>query len=423
MLMNNDFNNIYNDSQQRAKWVYARLHDELNNAKTIYVGGTGAVGEARFLCKLFANVIFVDDYKAGSQLFERPVISTGKFAKQVTREDFLINNCSGIQGFNHFYRQSLSLNIPYCNVVEALATFYSKGMVMKFAGLNAVYGPAFHQHTYENIDRYAALRQRFTDPLSLKTFDNLINYRLTGNPYLLSSTAVGHNWGTIGHDSYVLNAQFFTLTENEVFIDAGALDGKTSEYFLNSVNGKFDRIVMFEPATESAKKCQLMVDKLDKEFPESDIARKINIVESGLYNRTGMLPLALSLFDTDLTNLHGELPQSAHIIETGLSKAFVEPGEEYKVINVPITTLDNYLGKDPATFIKFEIEGSEVAALEGATETILRNKPKMALSIYHRPQDLELMMDYVKDLSLDYKIALRAHNPNTPDAIVMYCWI
>ncbi len=81
------------------------------------------------------------------------------------------------------------------------------------------------------------------------------------------------------------------------------------------------------------------------------------------------------------------------------------------------------MGDSPVTFIKFEIEGSEVAALHGAINTIKKNRPKLALSIYHRPQDLELIMEFVDGLELGYKYALRAHNPYCPDAIVLYCWI
>lgn len=412
----------YQASQQQAERVYSTLLNEMQGARTIYLGGTNAVGEAGFMCSLFPSLVLVDDYKAGVELFGRRVISTEEMARQARPHDFLVNNCTSVAGFNHFSRQADSLGIPMCSIVEALAPHYSSGVVMKFAGMSAVYGPAFHQHTFQNLEKYAKLRARFKDKLSLRTFDDLINYRLTGDPSLLCRVAVGHQFGTIQHDSYVLNSQFFSLSDHEVFIDAGALDGATSEHFIRSVKGDFERIVMFEPAAESAQKCHDLVNSLDQEFSGKKIKSKIDIVKSGLYGHNGELSLAMSLFDQDLTKLYGVLPQSAHILDTGLSSAFVKKGEEYNVIKVPVIKLDDYMGSDPATFIKFEIEGSEVSALQGATETILHNKPKMALSIYHRPQDLELIIDYVEGLEIDYKIALRAHNPYTPDAIVLYCW-
>lgn len=411
----------YQESQTQAERVYSVLLDEISHARTIYVGGTKAEGEAEFLCRLYPSLIFVDDYKSGTTLFGHNVISTAEMAKNANSQDFLINNCLTPAGFNHFSRQAESLGIPSCTVVEALAPHYKNGVVMNFWGLNSVYGPAFHIHTFNNLQDYVDLRKSFIDKLSLHTFDNLINYRLTGNPNLLHSIAVGHNFGTLRHDSYILNSQFFSLSENEVFVDAGALDGASSGFFIESVNGNFDRIIMFEPSSENAEKCRKFIENTEKKYPK--VKNKIDIIESGLYDRKGNLSFTLSLFDQSITQSHGIKPESAHIIETGLSSAFVEKGNEYNVVQVPVIRLDDYIKESPVTFIKFEIEGSEVAALEGSTKTILKNKPKLALSIYHRPQDLELIINYVKDLNLGYKMALRAHNPWCPDAIVLYCWI
>ena len=421
----------WHESKLQAERVYGSLLKELENARTIYVGGPRVnidarmqpSGEAEFLCKLYPSLVFVDDGMAGETLFGKNIISTKELAKKASSADFLINCALYYSGFNHFSRQTDSLGIPGCSVAEVLAAHHAKGIVMNFSGLTSVYGPAFHVHTFRHLEKYASLRHHFYDKLSLRTFDNLINYRLTGNQNFLYSIAVGHNYGTLRHDSYLLNAQFFTLSDNEVFIDAGAFDGESSKFFIESVNGKFDRVIMFEPFSESVQKCRATIDAMERIFPGSK--DKIEIVEAGLYDRRGSLALSPTLFDQDVTERVGTKPNSAHLIDTGLSDAFVEKDNEYNIIQVPIVTLDECLndGKDRCTLIKYEIEGSEVAALDGAKKTILNNKPKMALSIYHRPQDLELIIDYVTDLGLGYKMALRAHNPWVPDAIVLYCWI
>ena len=46
----------------------------------------------------------------------------------------------------------------------------------------------------------------------------------------------------------------------------------------------------------------------------------------------------------------------------------------------------------------------------------------MALSIYHKPEDLHTIPDFVNGLDLGYRYALRQHNPLVPDATVMYCY-
>lgn len=423
MEMTSNKPSVYEDSLKKAERVYTSLLKEIENSDNIYVGGIKAEVEAEFLAKIYPSLIFVDDYRVGSKFLGREVISTNEMAKRVRSSDFLINNCITVNGFNHFRRQAESLGIPSCSLVEVLAPHYKNGMVMDFPGMISVYGPSFHDYSFRNIDTYYRIREYLEDNLSLRTFDSLINYRLTGDPNFLYSVAVGHNYGSIRHDSYILNAQFFNLSDNEVFIDAGALDGTSSRFFVESVGGDFKKIIMFEPSSESVKRCQETIEAMDVNFPGKSIKDKIEIAELGLYNYEGTLKLAKSLYSKEVTEKHGEMPQSAHIIDTGISSAFVEDGDQYNITEVPITTLDSYIGENKVTFIKFEIEGSEVAALEGATKTIKRNKPKMALSIYHRPQDLELIIDYVRNLQDGYKFALRAHNPYCPDAIVLYCWI
>jgi len=412
----------YQECKTRAERVYSHLLDELRSAHTVYAAGTIAKGEAEFLCQLYPALIFVDDYKTGLTLHGRPVISAAQLSKVAGPQDFLIINCLTRSGFEHFQRQAWSLNLRHCAVVEALAPHHQAGMLMRFSGATAVYGPAFHWHTLQHLDLYASLRQRFADELSQRTFDNVIRYRLTGHPALLQEVAVGHNGGGLRHDAYILNAQFFTIGEDEVFIDAGALDGESSRWFIEQVQGRFERVVMFEPSPQSAQMCHDTVVALARRYP--GIGAKVDIVRSGLYDRQGTLSFTQSLFDQAVTQHMGVMPQSAHILDTGLSSTFTAQGQEYQVVEVPVTTLDAYLngGQDRCTFIKMEIEGSEVAALDGARQTILKNRPKMALSIYHRPQDLELIMDYVENLGLGYRTALRAHNPLCPDAIVLYCW-
>jgi FkbM family methyltransferase len=55
---------------------------------------------------------------------------------------------------------------------------------------------------------------------------------------------------------------------------------------------------------------------------------------------------------------------------------------------VQIITLDEALRDVAPTYIKFDIEGSELDALEGGKETIKRRRPKLAVCVYHAPDHL-----------------------------------
>ena len=53
-----------------------------------------------------------------------------------------------------------------------------------------------------------------------------------------------------------------------------------------------------------------------------------------------------------------------------------------------MVTLDEALSGEGPTYIKFDIEGSELDALDGGRETITRYRPKLAVCVYHLPDHL-----------------------------------
>lgn len=58
-----------------------------------------------------------------------------------------------------------------------------------------------------------------------------------------------------------------------------------------------------------------------------------------------------------------------------------------------------------------DIEGYELAALEGAINTIKRTPPQMVISAYHKLEDLWTIPLYIKNIDKNYRIYLRHHSP------------
>ena len=56
------------------------------------------------------------------------------------------------------------------------------------------------------------------------------------------------------------------------------------------------------------------------------------------------------------------------------------------------------------TFIKMDIEGSEYNALLGARETIVKDRPKLAVSIYHKKEDIWTLPSLILEMVPDYKL-------------------
>ena len=77
------------------------------------------------------------------------------------------------------------------------------------------------------------------------------------------------------------------------------------------------------------------------------------------------------------------------------------------------------LGAEKITFIKMDIEGSELRALKGAKKTIIRDNPKLAICIYHKPWDVYEIAEYILSIVPDYKLFIR-HYDYYPQETVLY---
>ena len=72
---------------------------------------------------------------------------------------------------------------------------------------------------------------------------------------------------------------------------------------------------------------------------------------------------------------------------------------------VPLTTIDKLVAElqlPRVDFIKMDIEGAEMPALEGARDTVRRFHPRMAISVEHRPTDPDQIPGIVHGLWPDY---------------------
>lgn len=225
------------------------------------------------------------------------------------------------------------------------------------------------------------IRSLFVDDISREVFSKLIEKYKEGN-FDFSDAC--------NEDSIYFNSIFCNeLREDEVYVDAGAFDGKTLVDFIFFVKGKYKKIYAFEP---DAANCFL----LNKEFAD---CRSTVVAQLGLSNVDGE-----AVFDARGT-------QSSKIVAGSdeLEKGF------FTKINT--TKLDTYV-KEPVTFIKMDIEGGEYNALVGAREIIKEQRPKLAISVYHNDDDLIRIPLLIHELVPEYKFYLRHHTPFNVDTVL-----
>lgn len=77
-----------------------------------------------------------------------------------------------------------------------------------------------------------------------------------------------------------------------------------------------------------------------------------------------------------------------------------------------VTDIDSVVGETKIGFIKMDIEGCELEGLHGAEATIKRDYPVLAISAYHKKEDLIVLPKYIQSLENDewgYKLYLLHH--------------
>lgn len=90
---------------------------------------------------------------------------------------------------------------------------------------------------------------------------------------------------------------------------------------------------------------------------------------------------------------------------------------------VPGIRLDDFVagqGLERVDMIKMDIEGAEQEALEGGAETIRRHHPKLALCVYHKPEDMHRLLSMAEEMHPGYRFYLRHYEPGGIGETVLY---
>jgi FkbM family methyltransferase len=89
--------------------------------------------------------------------------------------------------------------------------------------------------------------------------------------------------------------------------------------------------------------------------------------------------------------------------------------------SVLVMKLDNLVGQNSINYIKMDIEGAEAEAIEGLYNTIKSQKPHLAISVYHKPDDLwEIPLKIQRLFPDTYNSHIRVYGHQTFDT-VLYC--
>jgi FkbM family methyltransferase len=217
-----------------------------------------------------------------------------------------------------------------------------------------------------------------SDEKSRQVFLSLLNFRISLSPLDLPNP---------GYEQYYPGG-FWKLSEDETYVDVGAYDGDTLLQFLRHIKGKFRKYIALEPDSISYGK---LVKNIPKEYQGKIVA----------------LPMGAGAEDGEVAfSMSGEVDSS--IMDCGSER-------------IRIVALDELCKNEKVTTIKMDVEGYEPEVLEGSTDIIKKQKPKLTVCLYHRPPHLWQLPIQVAGYNRGYKLYMRHHGPEIYDTILYAC--
>jgi FkbM family methyltransferase len=178
-------------------------------------------------------------------------------------------------------------------------------------------------------------------------------------------------------DRFFIPEIIAVLSDAETLLDGGAHHGVVIDAFLRHTKGRFRRIVAVEPDPINRGHLGENLQKLaagDARIVIDDCA----------------------LFDTEGEAVfHSGLDYASQISGTGNMRVRTRPIDVF--------------GLSP-TFIKLHLEGAELAALKGAKQTLLQQRPIVAMTIYHNDDGVWRTAGWLMEMLPDYRFLFRNHS-------------
>ncbi len=241
-------------------------------------------------------------------------------------------------------------------------------------------GDVFDMDFYiSNKSRLENVYSKLADDASRECFKALVNYKLSGRIEYLRSCEV-----TPDEADGILGP----FADGSSFIDLGAYRGDTLLRFTQMFSA-FSSATAVEPERHSFKKLTECA---------AGLSIPVTCVNALISDTCGTAMI---------TSSRGR----------GTRAAKADTGHEIAKV-----TVDSFEDSKTAGFIKFDVEGSELSALEGAVNTISSRKPQMKIACYHKSADLFEIPEKVFSINDDYKLYMR-HTPCIPGWDVDYYFL
>lgn len=335
-----------NPNDVRPKYVFGTNHEAIEIAQQVEICG------------------FVDDLKSEKEFYGLPVICSIDLPKDALVVIVALMRPITLQ------KKLQRLGVEYLHSIA----------LMRFSPLKLTqpwFWKGFDQDFSENLSFYEHFDQLLADERSVKTFQKLINFRLTGNlSYIAEFT---------DQQSRQYFESFLNLKNGDSFVDIGGFDGQTAIEFARRCPG-YSAIHLFEPETNNMVIARQACSKLEH----------IHFYPYGLSNQSQVLSIKSG----------------------GSTSQVVAQGQgDY---DIEVRRLDDVLRDKKVSFLKMDIEGAEQKALLGCASIIQSQSPTLAICVYHQGNDIRVIYQTVMAMNTNYRVYLRHYTEGIVETVLFF---
>lgn len=350
----------------KLDYNFKRLIDILENKPFIIFGTTKYSEIIASFAKSKGNLsyYFIDDFKSGGML-------DGVKILHIDEADKNLPVFSGVIEGRNKQVHELLINTGFRNVFSYLWLNASNKIEFPV--------PFWDNNKTDiesNFSKYCLLFDLLHDDLSRLTLSDLLYFRYTND--FVNTSFQYRLWDQYWEKEFI---NFDTLSS---FLDGGSYDGLTTLHF-SKLASSASRFFVFEPYGESMKIVKKNLDQLSG----------VSYFQEALYSDSKPRPFSTS---------------------SNSANSVVTDGDTC----VPCISIDKALNGEQVDMIKLDIEGAEPEAIKGATNTILKDHPILAISVYHNQSHFWLIPELVLGIRNDYYLYLRHYTEGIYESIMFF---
>ncbi len=359
------FEKIYDSILQEKNTFFEFIEKYKDAGKHVFLFGAGLCGNIYLeLCRRYSMPLtgIVDNFKESIKGI--PVLRMEQVAQQ-----YDLTECIFVVSAPKSQKQ----------ILETLSRYVTATQIYNFAITRYTFpqNDFFYAREYllGHKKQLAEVYMLLADRQSKQVMENILRGRMSARYSDFESIRTGE---------FYYPSDLFAFGDEEVMVELGSNDGETLEEFIR-LCPSFKRAYCFE----ADRVCVDQLNRLTRPYGE-----RIRIIPR----------IAWDQHET-LNFICNEGDGSSQVLVQGIGELL-----ETALVDEEVS--------EKISYMKMDIEGSEMRALRGSRKQIQQNKPKLAISVYHKNEDIVEIPLFLLSLRPDYRLYLRHHGWDDSDTVL-----